>query len=279
MNFSKTNPVSDADANDHALQSPDPRAGIALLSGTIAYFLMFTIVPAATAFILLYSITLSPQTIQSYAQSLTASLPGTESQVLTGLIANISASSAGQRNLGGLVALVLALWGLLGGAGTLVQSVGMYSGLPATNFIRQKWRALVVAIHLFLAILVAVAAIVAPSAIPTLPGLSPATSTLVIGIAGHLIALLALAWLVTGILAQAGLGARRRIGISLGGLAGALLFIVGTALFSFYLANFGSYNATYGAIAGVIVLLLWLRVIGVSLLLGAKVDARHLTTT
>ena len=46
-----------------------------------------------------------------------------------------------------------------------------------------------------------------------------------------------------------------------------------TAGFFFYVSNFGKYNATYGALAGVIVLLLWLYIVNAILLFGAEVDA------
>ncbi len=46
-----------------------------------------------------------------------------------------------------------------------------------------------------------------------------------------------------------------------------------SVLFGFYVSNFGSYNKTYGALAGVIVFLLWLWITNLALLFGAEVDA------
>ncbi|WP_258058717.1 YihY/virulence factor BrkB family protein [Arthrobacter sp. B1805] len=61
--------------------------------------------------------------------------------------------------------------------------------------------------------------------------------------------------------------------MSLGGFIALIVLAVTTAGFSLYVANFGNYNKTYGAIAGVIVLLLWIWLANLSLLFGVEFDA------
>ncbi|MBG6179620.1 YihY/virulence factor BrkB family protein [Arthrobacter sp. CAN_A1] len=61
--------------------------------------------------------------------------------------------------------------------------------------------------------------------------------------------------------------------MSMGAFVALLVLAITTAGFSFYVGNFGSYDETYGAIAGVIVLLLWLWLANLSLLFGAEFDA------
>jgi len=61
--------------------------------------------------------------------------------------------------------------------------------------------------------------------------------------------------------------------ISVGAGVAILTWVVASVGFGFYVTNFGSYNKTYGALAGVIVFLLWLWITNVALLFGAELDA------
>ena len=61
--------------------------------------------------------------------------------------------------------------------------------------------------------------------------------------------------------------------VSPGGLLAVFLWIVASAAFAFYVANFGSYNKTYGAIGGVIVFLTWLWISNIAVLVGAEFNA------
>ncbi len=61
--------------------------------------------------------------------------------------------------------------------------------------------------------------------------------------------------------------------ISVGAFVAILVWLVASIGFAFYVANFSSYNKTYGSVAGVVVALLWLWITNVALLFGAELDA------
>ncbi|MEU9834596.1 YihY/virulence factor BrkB family protein [Streptosporangium sp. NPDC048047] len=61
--------------------------------------------------------------------------------------------------------------------------------------------------------------------------------------------------------------------ITPGSLLAVVLWIVASAAFAFYVANFGSYSKTYAALAGVIVFLIWLWITNIAVLLGVEFDA------
>lgn len=66
---------------------------------------------------------------------------------------------------------------------------------------------------------------------------------------------------------------RRIPGLTLGAALAILLWVIASALFAFYVSRFGSYNATYGSVGGVIVLMVWMWITNNALLLGAELDA------
>jgi membrane protein len=61
--------------------------------------------------------------------------------------------------------------------------------------------------------------------------------------------------------------------ITPGGVLAVLVWVIASAAFAFYVANFSSYNKTYGALGGVIVFLVWLWISNIAVLLGAELNA------
>ena len=61
--------------------------------------------------------------------------------------------------------------------------------------------------------------------------------------------------------------------VSPGGVLAVIGWVIASAAFAFYVANFGSYNETYGALAGPIVFLVWLWISNIMILMGAEFNA------
>jgi membrane protein len=61
--------------------------------------------------------------------------------------------------------------------------------------------------------------------------------------------------------------------VSPGGVLGVLLWVIASGLFAFYVANFASYNKTYGTMAGIIIFLVWVWISNLAILLGAEFNA------
>jgi membrane protein len=61
--------------------------------------------------------------------------------------------------------------------------------------------------------------------------------------------------------------------LSPGGIFAVVVWLIASGAFAFYVANFSSYNKTYGALAGVIIFLVWLWISNIAVLLGAEWNA------
>ncbi|NLT65770.1 MAG: YihY/virulence factor BrkB family protein [Acidobacteria bacterium] len=90
-------------------------------------------------------------------------------------------------------------------------------------------------------------------------------------------------WAAAFLLASIGIGIVYNFGpdaetkwvwLTPGSLLATTLWILGSLGFSIYVAYFGNYNATYGTIGGIIVLLLWFYISGFSILAGAELDSK-----
>jgi membrane protein len=60
-----------------------------------------------------------------------------------------------------------------------------------------------------------------------------------------------------------------------GALLAIVLWLVASAAFAFYAANFGSYDKTYGTLGGLVCLLVWMWITNVALLLGMELNAER----
>jgi membrane protein len=63
--------------------------------------------------------------------------------------------------------------------------------------------------------------------------------------------------------------------VSPGAALAVVVWIVASALFAFYVANFGSYNKTYGSLAGIVVFLVWFWITNLALLVGVELDSER----
>src|SRR4051794_5577456 len=203
--------------------------------------------------------------------------PGPAQDIVTGAIKQI-ASSQGTAGVAFVLGLVAALWSASGYVGAFSRASNVvYETEEGRPF--WKLRPVQVGMTLVLLVLVALSAIAV-----VISGPLTAQVGKLFGIEGTAVTLFnIIKWpvivlIVITMLAILYYGAPnvRHPGfrwITPGGVLAVILWIAASAGFAFYVANFGSYNATYGSLAGVIVFLVWLWISNVAVLLGAEMNA------
>ena len=203
--------------------------------------------------------------------------PGPAKEILTGAIEGL-ASSKGAAGIAFVVGLVLALNSASSYVGAFTRaSNAIYDveeGRPVWKLKPQQIGIVLVLIVLLLEIAVAVT-VSGPLAkeVGKLVGVGD-TAVLIWDIAKIPVILLLVSFLFAFLYKTAPNVKQPGFKfVSPGGVVALVVWIVASLLFAFYVANFGSYNATYGALGGVIVFLLWLWIINNALLFGSELDA------
>lgn len=247
---------------------------IPLLAAGVAFFGFLALFPALIAMVTLVGLMADPGQITQQVQSFTAGLPQAAQQLISEQLAAITRSSGGALTIGLAVSLLVALWSASSGTSNLMTAVNIaYEEKETRGFLKFRAVALLLTLGtvVFLALTLALIAVL-PVVLHAVP-LGPVGTLL-----AHVVR-----WALLIALIVIGLAVLYRVApdrnppklrwVSVGSMTAALLWLLGTVGFSLYVNFFGNYNKTYGALAGVIVLLLWLFLTCYIVLLGAEINA------
>jgi membrane protein len=259
--------VKRAWAENNADQMPIIGAGV-------AFFAFLAIFPALIATISLYGLVASPEEVAAQIESLSAQLPEDAQSLLGQQLTNITENSGGALTVSLIISILAALWSASGGTGNLITAVNVaYDEVETRSFIKRKALALGLTLGAIVFVLVTFGLIaVVPVVLDALP----------LGVFGTILAQVVRWVLLLGVVAGS-LAVLYRVApdrdnprlrwVSLGSIVVTVIWAVVSLLFSLYVDNFGSYDKTYGAIAGVIVLMLWLYLTCYLVLLGAEINS------
>lgn len=246
-----------------------------LLAAGVAFYAFLSLFPALIAGVLTYGLFASPETVQSQTAKITDALPADAASLINGQLEALTSTSTSSLGLGLVVAVALALYSASSGIGNLMTAINVMFGLKdSRNFIQKKLLALGLtggAIVFALVILTLVAA--APVLVNAL---NPGTGLRLVLQVGRWAILVGALILAIGVLFRIAPDRQDKTPlVSKGVLAASVLWLVVSVGFSVYVDNFGSYGKTYGALAGVVVLLLWLWIGLYAILFGATLEAVH----
>ena len=259
---------------------------VPMLAGGVAYFAFLAIFPAMIAAITLWGLVADPETAAAQVRALSAVLPQQAQPIVTDQLQAVASASNGALGIGLVVSLLAALWSASSGTGNLVKAVNLaYDEDETRGFLKLRGLALLLTVGATVFVLLALALVaVTPVVLAALP-LGPLGTVLVQVVRWVLLVVVVVIALAVVYRLAPDRDAPRLAWVSTGSMVATLLWIVGSVLFSLYVNNFGNYNKTYGTIAGVVVLMLWLYLTSYIVLLGAEINAeserqtRHDTTS
>jgi membrane protein len=240
----------------------------------VVFFGLLAVFPAITALVSSYGLFADASTIGANLQTLAVMLPPDSFQIVQDQIARVLAK--GETALGAtfLFGLGLAIWSANAGVKAVIEALNVvYDEREKRGFFRLNLLSLAFTTGGIIALLLMVTAVVAvPLALDHL-GLAQ-ESKLIVSLAR---------WPLLFVILVAALGVLYRFGpsrraprwewLGVGTLAAALLWIGGSSLLSWYLSNFGNYDATYGSLGAAIGLMMWMWMSAVIVLCGAELNA------
>jgi len=247
---------------------------VGLVAAGVAFYGFLAIVPLLGALVLSYGIFADPRTVIDTVNQLTAVMPADAARLIGEQLMGVVQGSDGKKGLGLLFALAVALFGARNGAGAIITALNIaYEEHEKRGIVVLNLTALAITAGAVLVALVAVVAVTALGALDELLGRQP-----VLVAVGRI-----LSYLLFLLAAAAGAATLYRFGpsraqprwqwITPGSFFTALGLLVLTLGFGFYVTRFGNYNATYGALGSVVVLLTWLYLSSYILLLGAELNS------
>ncbi|QZD94178.1 YihY/virulence factor BrkB family protein [Qipengyuania gelatinilytica] len=238
---------------------------ISLIAAGIAHYALLALVPALAALVLGYGLFANPDTVAADIQFLSKNLPQAAASLIGDELRNLTGGPGKAKGLGLFGSLAIALFGARSAAMALMTGLNItfHAGEP-----RSLVRGNLVALAITIGGIVGLA----------IMGGASAALAVLSGPAGSILGFIVLAaGAVGGAAALYRFAPNRRSPEWSAVLPGAVLFafgwIVATAAFAFYAANFGSYNATYGSLGAVVVLITWFYATAFLLLLGAELAA------
>jgi membrane protein len=246
---------------------------LATAAGVVFYGLL-AVFPAITALVSFYGLFADPSTISANLQTLALMLPKGSFQIVQDQIARVLEKSNTELGTTFLFGLAFAIWSANAGVKAVIDALNVaYKVQETRSFLQLNLISIAFTIGGIAALLLMVAAVVAfPLALDHL-GLAP-ESKLIVSLARWPLLFLVL-WGALGILYRFGPSrqAPRWEWLSPGTLAAALLWIVGSSALSWYLSNFGNYNATYGSLGAAIGLMMWMWMSAIIVLYGAELNS------
>lgn len=249
-----------------------------MLASALAYSSFFAIPSTVLVVVGLFTLVASPETILNFIQSLNGVVPADATALLRTSLLRASENPAGSI-LMTLIGFVLAVWSVTGAMNSYMTALNMtYERKDRRSFVRKRVVALKMAVVMGVAFaLVAVLTLFGPVVEQWLAGkIGPAGRVLDIAwwiaqwpilLGGLLVAFATLLYLGPDV------DHPKWEFMTPGSLIAAFLWIAASGAFAIYTATFASYNKTWGALSGVIVMLTWLWITAMALLLGAEINA------
>jgi membrane protein len=244
---------------------------VPLLGAGVAFYALLSLFPAMIAGISIYGLVADPETVRSQLDKLTEMLSPSTADLIGEQIKQVTSGAGGALGVATVIGILTALWSASSGMKAMITGVNLaYDESEGRKFVKLRGLAVLLTLGAMVLMGVALTLIVG---FPALADSWPTALRWTAGIARWVL----LAALLIGALAVLYRYAPDRdepkwTWVSWGSGIATVLWILASIGFSIYANSFGNYNKTYGALAGIIILMFWLYLTAVIVLVGAELN-------
>lgn len=247
---------------------------VTLIAAAVTYYLLLSIFPTLTAFVSIYGLFNDPATVSEHVAMLSTVVPEGGMAIINEQLTRLTSTGETTLGLALLISVAIALWSASSGVKTMFEAMNVaYDEKEERNFFVLNGTALLFTLAGIVGAIVLLGAAVVVPALLQFIGLGAGVEWLLrIG-----------SYVVLALILMLGLAALYRFGpsrqqakwrwVSPGAILATLLIIVVSLLFSWYAANFGNYDKTYGSLGGLIALLTWLWITVTAVIIGAELNS------
>jgi membrane protein len=243
-------------------------------AAAITFYALLSFFPALAALVSIYGLIADPATIMKQVDALSGVLPGGGQELLTEELKSLTSASNGGLGWGLILGLATSLWTSNQAMKALFGALNVvHEEHEKRSFFKLTALTLACTAGVVLFMIVALIGVVVVPAVLNFVGLGGVTEVLIKWLRWPVLLL------IVGVL----LAALYRYGpsretakwrwVSYGSAFAAILWVIVSLLFSWYVANFGNYNKTYGSLGAVVGFMTWIWISSTVVLIGAQLDA------
>ena len=247
---------------------------ILALAAGMTYYSLLAIFPALAALVAVYGLFADPGTIARHLDQVSGVLPGGAIDVVKDQLTRVASKGSHTLGLTFIVGLAVSLWSANAATKSLFDTLNIvYGEKEKRGFLKLNATSLGFTLAGIVFVLLALNAVVVMPIALAFIGLSNSVDLMV-----QLVR-----WPALFLGVAFGLAVIYRYGpsremarwrwITWGSAAASVLWLAASGLFSWYAANFGKFNETYGSLGAVIGFMTWLWISAIVILLGAELDA------
>lgn len=250
---------------------------VSMLAAGVAFYTFLSLFPGLVALVAVYGLVADPVAVEQSIASLGGVIPEAAQAVLTEQLHGLSAHSGTTLTFTLAFSLAFAWWSAASAMKALMEALNVAYGVAdQRGIVRFNLEALVMTLGaLMLMILALFGVVVVPIVIKVLDWLGLPKDVAELVALARWPVLAAFMLVALGVLYRYGPSgrARREAWLSWGALTATVLWLIGSALLSLYVATFDTLNKTYGSLVSVVVLMLWLELSALLVILGGQLNA------